>query len=146
MGEKGEGEEKEQGGSREKQLWCVGRVNVWPPADVCLMGTRGLAELGYLHGKFCSKLQACTGALPLEGAYFAPLFSSRAQIFIKRGIDVSDTLTVLTDAFQAGQQVKTTRRHTGKVLHTFFLQRYLVVVNLWLLVVLGVSRPLLNSL
>lgn len=33
-----------------------------------------------------------------------------------------------------------------KVLHTFFLKRCLVVVDLWLLVVLGVSRLLLNSL
>lgn len=106
LGEKGD--EKEQGGSRENLLWCIGRVNIQPPADVCLIGTWGLAELGYLHGKFSSKLQACTGAFPLEVAYFAHLFSSRAQIFIKCGSDGSLTSSLgmsnadnkrLTDAF-----------------------------------------------
>lgn len=36
-----------------KLLWCV---NIWPPANVHLIGTWGLAELGYLRGKFSSKL------------------------------------------------------------------------------------------
>lgn len=84
VGEKGKGEEKDQGGSMAELPWCVGRVNIWPPADVHLMGTWELAELGHLHGKSSSKVQACTAAFPSEGAWFAPLFSSRARIFIKQ--------------------------------------------------------------
>lgn len=38
MEQKVEGEEKEQGGSMAKLLWCV---NIWPPANVHLIGTWG---------------------------------------------------------------------------------------------------------
>lgn len=67
MGEKGEGEEKEQGGSREKQLWCVGRVNIWPPADVCLMGTGDWLSWGICMGNSAANCKHVLEPFPWRG-------------------------------------------------------------------------------
>jgi len=79
-------------------------VNIWLPADVHLMGTWGLAELGYLHGKFSSKLQALQ-PFPQPGVIL------HLSFLLGHGFSrnvwechISDTFTVLTDTFQTGQQ------------------------------------------
>lgn len=63
------------GGRTAKLLQCVGRVNILPPADVCVMGTWGLAELGYLHGKILQQTARMYLSLSLSwGPFCTSLF------------------------------------------------------------------------